>query len=281
MVVSEPLEPPDFSKLFSQLQSDFSRERASSLSAHTSSQTSTSPLSSPSPLSTVPASANTEQPTGPSRRPSLTAPASATQTDVHPGGLTSTSSSNFLQLNSTGASIEPISSTSQRASTQTAQPTSGPNFRRTSLSLGGIVGVVVPISMMIGLGILVFALRRRRRRRRPASDAQMVSPFMTLVSDDTLTAGPSGASSLRLEHLGRELRMARTKIAEISSREGNSTALEAEPSEEHPEPEAAPGNSSHDDEMLALRARIRELENQMHSAWALGLSDEPPPGYTA
>lgn len=29
-----------------------------------------------------------------------------------------------------------------------------------------------------------------------------------------------------------------------------------------------------------LAARIRELEEQMHSPWALGLSDEPPPGYT-
>ncbi|KAJ7693062.1 hypothetical protein B0H17DRAFT_1060672 [Mycena rosella] len=31
----------------------------------------------------------------------------------------------------------------------------------------------------------------------------------------------------------------------------------------------------------ALAARIRELETQVDSEWALGLSDEPPPGYMA
>ncbi|KAF7350212.1 hypothetical protein MVEN_01324300 [Mycena venus] len=30
----------------------------------------------------------------------------------------------------------------------------------------------------------------------------------------------------------------------------------------------------------ALAARIRELEQQMLSEWALGISDDPPPGYT-
>jgi len=30
----------------------------------------------------------------------------------------------------------------------------------------------------------------------------------------------------------------------------------------------------------ALNNRIRELEMQRRSSWALGLSDEPPPGYS-
>lgn len=29
----------------------------------------------------------------------------------------------------------------------------------------------------------------------------------------------------------------------------------------------------------ALQERIRALEGQLNSQWALGLSDEPPPGY--
>jgi hypothetical protein len=29
----------------------------------------------------------------------------------------------------------------------------------------------------------------------------------------------------------------------------------------------------------ALQERIRALEEQLNSQWALGLSDEPPPGY--
>lgn len=30
-----------------------------------------------------------------------------------------------------------------------------------------------------------------------------------------------------------------------------------------------------------LQSRIAELEAQLQSAWALGLSDDPPPGYVA
>ncbi|KAJ6553210.1 hypothetical protein B0H19DRAFT_1155954, partial [Mycena capillaripes] len=34
------------------------------------------------------------------------------------------------------------------------------------------------------------------------------------------------------------------------------------------------------DRNTVLMERIEALESQMQSEWALGLSDEPPPGYT-
>jgi hypothetical protein len=111
--------------------------------------------------------------------------------------------------------------------------------------------------VVISIVLLAIHLRRRRRNRRYTDvESRRVSPFVRLRSG-TPVGGPEilpDIAGARLWYLEKQIRTARA-----SSRDGLHT----------------------DEEVAALNARIRELEAQMGSAWALGLTDDPPPGYTA
>jgi hypothetical protein len=125
----------------------------------------------------------------------------------------------------------------------------------------------------------------------------MVSPFENLASGtSTNLSTPSeiqtDASAARLQYLEKELCGARAEMVEI----GSSTQIverkvpddaggsAEEPTAEGSIPERASSNyqqSGADGWTAALLARIRELESQIRGTRASGLSDEPPPGYTA
>lgn len=126
------------------------------------------------------------------------------------------------------------------------------------LSRGAIIGISLGITVVvISIVLLAIHLRRRRRNRRYTDvESRRVSPFVRLRSG-TPVGGPEilpDIAGARLWYLEKQIRTARA-----SSRDGLHT----------------------DEEVAALNARIRELEAQMGSAWALGLTDDPPPGYTA
>ncbi|KAJ7142997.1 hypothetical protein C8R44DRAFT_196227 [Mycena epipterygia] len=170
------------------------------------------------------------------------------------------------------------------------------------------ISVSMGVLLIIVLITLVFWLRRRRRStgaaaRRKNGQANIVSPFILVDShidvpqipniDAAAEAdGRSISASTRRQHLENQLRAAREKMADIADLE-RSTAAAAVP------PPSAPrrflrlvstrstsqrendGGQDLASELEAARARIHELEAHMNSEWALGLSDEPPPGYTA
>ncbi|KAJ7445636.1 hypothetical protein FB451DRAFT_1376112 [Mycena latifolia] len=125
--------------------------------------------------------------------------------------------------------------------------------------------------------ILFFAVRRRRwrRRRHDAAAARTVSPFMRLISPSD--AARNDASRVRLQYLEEELSAAQTEIQEI--RDHNTEGQP--PAAEEVGPETETESDGERNEVSLLMARIHELETQMSSAWALGLSEDAPPGYTA
>jgi hypothetical protein len=106
------------------------------------------------------------------------------------------------------------------------------------------------------------------------------------------------ASTVRRQYLERELRAAQEKIIDINDLERHNSPLSGtvptSRSERIRRLFPVRGNSTRRNsqqvprsELDAARqrneellARIRDLEAQMESAWALGLSDEPPPGYS-
>jgi len=114
------------------------------------------------------------------------------------------------------------------------------------------------------------------------------------VLDDS-EAQRISASTIRRQYLANELRAAQEKIAEVGELERRTLSANA-PQESLGGLLRVPSNRSTSttttsgsqglvsrlrerNEMLA--ARIRELEAQIRSPWAMGLSDEPPPGYVA
>jgi hypothetical protein len=113
----------------------------------------------------------------------------------------------------------------------------------------------------------------------------MVSPLVRLTSGTTVRGPeiPAHSPGTRLQYLEKEIRKTQGRIVEIDAR----TQVLAETSTPAANVSAVESSSNGppmtetDGEVAALRARIRELETQSHGAWALGLSDDPPPGYTA
>jgi hypothetical protein len=106
------------------------------------------------------------------------------------------------------------------------------------------------------------------------------------------------ASSVRRQYLERELRAVQEKIIDINdlerhnypisgaapiSRSGRILRLFSthgswmQPSSQQVPRSELDAARQRNEELLA---RIQDLERQMESAWALGLSDDPPPGYS-
>ncbi|KAJ7940201.1 hypothetical protein B0H13DRAFT_2395474 [Mycena leptocephala] len=118
---------------------------------------------------------------------------------------------------------------------------------------------------------------------------------------------PSNTVSTRQHYISNQVDRARRELAELEevstllrsstvSSRGSSTRLasgiehdapnlaaEEEPVDNTTDPEASWVKDRLEDairQIEGLNDRIRELEMQRRSSWALGLSDEPPPGYT-
>ncbi|KAF7334669.1 Salicylate hydroxylase [Mycena venus] len=103
------------------------------------------------------------------------------------------------------------------------------------------------------------------------------------------------ASSVRRQYLERELRAAQENLVDIGHLERHHHTISRVPtptslfnlfsargmstrqnSRRVPRSELDAARQRNEE----LLARIRDLEAQMESAWALGLSDDPPPGYS-
>ncbi|KAJ7143003.1 hypothetical protein C8R44DRAFT_726290 [Mycena epipterygia] len=144
--------------------------------------------------------------------------------------------------------------------------------------------------------------RRRQRRTGAAAltinrQATNVSPFTLLnsqidVPNNSSSAAPAdadgrrtSASTLRRQHLENQLRTAREEMADIASTDaavppplGPRRFLRLMSTRSTSQRESG-GGQDLTSQLEAARARIHELEAHMNSEWALGLSDEPPPGH--
>ncbi|KAF8204180.1 hypothetical protein K438DRAFT_1819264 [Mycena galopus ATCC 62051] len=175
---------------------------------------------------------------------------------------------------------------------------------------GGVVGAAI---LLIG-GIVLWLFLRRRRRAEvspapcPESPEELRDPFADInhareswaPSVDRLQTRESNTTSTRQLYISNEVHRAREKVAELEemsslllrSSTASSRGYSSRPGSGITEAEGAwtaPTNADQpvDDrlerailEIQALNSRIRELETQRRSSWALGLSDEPPPGYS-
>ncbi|KAJ7693067.1 hypothetical protein B0H17DRAFT_1060682 [Mycena rosella] len=136
------------------------------------------------------------------------------------------------------------------------------------------------------------------RYNRANSAVFTVSPFNLLNPE--IPAGspdPSGTrnshrSTLRQQYLQNELRAVREKMVDMAElQRAGAGALgrilrfmpirQPTPRASHASGGLASQLEASRARNEALAARICELETQIHSEWALGLSDEPPPGYMA
>lgn len=138
------------------------------------------------------------------------------------------------------------------------------------------------------------SVRTSNRNASPSSGSETSEPN---APGDSGLRNSNG--TLRQQYLENELRAAHQKLVDIEELERTTVAAVAATQITGPRrvlrllstrrTSTVGSNRSQDlvsqleaakerNEMMA--ARIQELEAQMQSAWALGLSDEPPPGYT-
>jgi hypothetical protein len=177
-----------------------------------------------------------------------------------------------------------------------------------------IIGIVVAVlAILLILIFLLFFLRRRkqRRTRRLPDTGDMVEtpgpmvqsslsltarshvdPFLTPESSNTSLSSPAQ----RQQYITNGMRLVRKRMEELrrtpnisTSGSGSawSSSLSSVPSAVSPSQASTHGSSAVVDlersrqQNDELQSRIAELEAQLQSAWALGLSNEPPPGYVA
>ncbi|KAJ7852786.1 hypothetical protein B0H14DRAFT_2759332 [Mycena olivaceomarginata] len=188
----------------------------------------------------------------------------------------------------TGTSI-PANQTSQSTSTTKSSPSVG-------LIVGLTLGIVAILIILVLFAFLYFRKQRRRRRALdphshididPAygadSLAPKIEPFMpapsTRVSRSetlTTTTGSSKAAQARQEYLRNQMREVQWQLQAQGAASPSVTSRSEAPSGSEVD---SVGLAQARLQNEALQQRIQALEEQLQSQWALGLSDEPPPGY--
>jgi len=170
-----------------------------------------------------------------------------------------------------------------------------------------IVGIVITALAVLAILLLLLLFLRRRKQRAQRRDT-LEAPDPMLQSSPSLTSAPRtypsiqvdpftsplssrsemslGSPQQRQQYITNEMRLVRKQMEELR-RSGDASSVQG--SSETKSPVFAPSQPSTADNDLersrlqndALQSRIAELEAQLQSAWALGLSNDPPPGYVA
>ncbi|KAJ7624572.1 hypothetical protein FB45DRAFT_1005477 [Roridomyces roridus] len=204
---------------------------------------------------------------------------------------------------SSSPSPSPIRSTVPPSTSQTSSNHPGNH----TISVEDIVGILLGVIALVLLALTLLILRGRYRRRKNSGDPTPVTPFQederirvealphpypVLYPDTPISSDEheTTVTKVRRQYLENEIHAAREKIQHIQTipeREWPSSfvsLLRARSTSGGREAESAASDSA---TVVRLReqneifqTRIRELEAQMTSPWALGLSDEPPPGYS-
>lgn len=174
---------------------------------------------------------------------------------------------------------------------------------RDTLPIGSIIGIVIAICSIITLGALLIWLRRHRRRHKDPYMDIAATPYpiqfagisAAIPFNNHRATEDSCARSItkvRQQFLRNELRAAQENIIHIQNLERQASSRGGRAGRvlrllsSRPASSTGSGSGSPSAVIVRLRernerltARIRELEAVLDSPWALGLSDEPPPGY--
>ncbi|KAJ7880935.1 hypothetical protein B0H13DRAFT_2667701 [Mycena leptocephala] len=207
---------------------------------------------------------------------------------IHPSSATSPT---FFQ---TSMTIHPPSATESTAEASTppnSLPLSSISFahpsstyasrqsRKPGLSPGSIAGAacgIIFFLVVIGIGILRRVQRARRmnpvfhRELAQGVDRYDISiksrPRMMEQPSVVLSRSAAPAVGQRQHFLAERIRIVQSELAALSTAAASSHENENE-------------NHTLRQQIEILQERNRTLEGQLQSNWALGLSDEPPPGY--
>ncbi|KAJ6540819.1 hypothetical protein DFH09DRAFT_1089782 [Mycena vulgaris] len=197
--------------------------------------------------------------------PSNTAPTASSTSSLASTTSSSTSSTPFLRSSS---SVEPDISThttSHPTATQSAASSS-----KKPLPAGTIVGATLGALALVVLGIaLCLLIRKSRRKKRmdlePTSYLTVANQVHASIAPARATTGAwtSPLAENRQRYLTAQLRAVQKELESLQG-SGASGGADLE--------EARQQNET-------LRARIRTLERDLQSQWAMGLSDHAPPEY--
>ncbi|KAJ7746765.1 hypothetical protein DFH07DRAFT_588534 [Mycena maculata] len=165
------------------------------------------------------------------------------------------------------------------------------------LPVGAIVGIVVGAVLFVAILVLLFFFLRRRKqrmRRRISygsaileTPGPMVQASLSLTSrsypfaqsDPSSTPASLPSARQRQQRITAEMQLVREQLAELRrtvdfSSSGSLSSSDA-PSMDSSSSDLERSRQKNEE----LQHRINELEEQLQSAWALGLSNDPPPGY--
>ncbi|KAJ7282013.1 hypothetical protein C8J57DRAFT_88011 [Mycena rebaudengoi] len=209
----------------------------------------------------------------------------------------STSESKSSSIASESSSASNTATTSRTATTQESSNTSVTSNSKSSPPIGLIIGPVVGVLALIGMALFIFlyCCQVRRRKRMRDSENVLATAYSTPMEEasnriDPFTTPSVSSSSLpssravhqRQAYITNEMRLVRKQMEELNHRTAGSISSITNRSVFSSE---APLDSSAADLQRSrqlnddLQRRIVLLEGQLQSAWAQGLSNDPPPGY--
>ncbi|KAJ7148019.1 hypothetical protein C8R46DRAFT_1128903 [Mycena filopes] len=214
--------------------------------------------------------------------------------------------SEWMQTLNEGTTSTTVSSTQPPAGSVT--PSSVHNHSHQTIRIAVSISVVGFI-LAIGLVLLLWRRRRRTSERNfgapPRDKPRSLTPFELTAADlgvesrvnrvDRLKAPPaSDPISTRQAYISNQVNRAREKVAELQvvtstllrqpSRSSHQESIPPETGDIlQPDELNPPANDQRLERAVQqieeLNGRIRDLEHQRRSSWALGLSDAPPPDY--
>ncbi|KAF8178842.1 hypothetical protein K438DRAFT_1843771 [Mycena galopus ATCC 62051] len=156
---------------------------------------------------------------------------------------------------------------------------------RSTLPIAAIIGAAAAVCLIIVcLGIFLWSCRRRRHRH-ASPDLIATSLAIPPPAVSFTNISPTDDSDSQCNGTIREHHAAREKISNIQ-RQGDSMYVTHGSffSSSNTAPESNVRHRATDPDMVAqmmeLTARMREIEAQMQSPWALRPSDEGPPEYS-
>ncbi|KAJ6496066.1 hypothetical protein C8R45DRAFT_984878 [Mycena sanguinolenta] len=203
---------------------------------------------------------------------------------------TTKTSSSISSKSMSDININISTSTSPSSTPMPAGGSSRISSQKKTPPAGTIVGIIILICALITFAILSLVCLRRRRRRRLHHAEVLTTPLENRISVfDTVTSTtgtypPSKSSDqpslvrVRRQFLQNELWATQEKMVDIQQAPHTRLLAVGGDSNDAGTDSDAMSELRQRNEVLA--ARIRELEGHMNSPWALGLSDEPPPGYS-
>ncbi|KAF7344931.1 hypothetical protein MVEN_01655600 [Mycena venus] len=246
----------------------------------------------------TPASSNTAS-SSPTTTSTSTSPV-PTSTGPNAGGGGSSSASSHI-FTSSLASTTPAGSTSIGGQGAESLGTA----RKSPISGAMIAGIAVGLVVLLVLVVFAGLCTHRRRRRTQTSVEASPDPESARGEDHQAGVADKGEWMTHQEFFETQ-QVQELRVAESGSTAGLRTAgirqqylqnkilavqriLHALPSSAHISTPPNNGTGSHSDgegtleqarhQNEVLQMRIRTLECQLESQWALGLSDEAPPGY--